>query len=492
MHRTATGLVVLLLATVFGCDSKPIPPKWVVVNSAAGGFSVSFPEQPKEVTNTAPVGSWTFTNHVLDVTHTDGWEWSAMWADYPPKVMALTTPENVFKNIRNGYERDRKAILSERAVSINGQPASEFEVDVGGGQIHRVRLCMVQNRLYQLMTYAPASSRNHPDVGKFMDSFALAGALPSTKPHAAEQPRDLFPTYGISLIPPATWTPQSRSQATIVAQWAITNFLGANLAQIRIETLQTTDPVLDNLAKSWAETWGGSLLQEETTLDGERAIRIRAEHKGWGIKIVEGVVAMHNGRLFVIAGGVMSGQECRKEVEAIRASWKWMACRHPSEFANDLPSQMPLKGSQLVVRVPAAAVIPDAGMERVNGHFCLHNIVSGKDEFCASFNVLPEDKEADFKQTYEAFRAKTNLAYRAAMDWVKVDPKGKAVMSNDLNTSAFTQDGKDATLIWAMRICDDRNPILVTFTVSHVSPQQMESYRDLAWNVVTSMRKQGE
>ena len=76
-------------------------------------------------------------------------------------------------------------------------------------------------------------------------------------------------------------------------------------------------------ARGLAKTWGGAVLAEPTTLDGIPAYRVRAEPRGPGLTPVEGVVAHHAGRLYLIMGGAVPGQAIAGEVEEVRRGWKW-------------------------------------------------------------------------------------------------------------------------------------------------------------------------
>ncbi len=80
-------------------------------------------------------------------------------------------------------------------------------------------------------------------------------------------------------------------------------------------------------AQGLAKDWGGAVVAEATTLDGAPAYRVRAESRGPGLKPVEGVVAHHAGRLYLIMGGAVPGQAVAGEVEEVRRGWKWARAR---------------------------------------------------------------------------------------------------------------------------------------------------------------------
>lgn len=94
-------------------------------------------------------------------------------------------------------------------------------------------------------------------------------------------------------------------------------------AMIKVDVGRPLDPGVDVTAEGLAEAWGGVVLKGETTLDGERALVIRSEHRGTGLQPVEGIAVFRNDRLYLIMGGVTEGHSVVDAVEKIRESWKW-------------------------------------------------------------------------------------------------------------------------------------------------------------------------
>ena len=94
---------------------------------------------------------------------------------------------------------------------------------------------------------------------------------------------------------------------------------------IMVDVGKPAATTLPEVAALFARAWGGRVLEEKTTLDGVEALRIRVEKPGDGLRPVEGVLALKDGRLYSLMGrGATPGQEVAAAVEEVRKGWKWV------------------------------------------------------------------------------------------------------------------------------------------------------------------------
>ena len=66
------------------------------------------------------------------------------------------------------------------------------------------------------------------------------------------------------------------------------------------------------------------MSREKLTLDGEPAFRVVAANDTPTLKPVEGIVAFHNGYVYMVLGGVTAEHQCHRQIEEICKGWKWM------------------------------------------------------------------------------------------------------------------------------------------------------------------------
>lgn len=83
-------------------------------------------------------------------------------------------------------------------------------------------------------------------------------------------------------------------------------------------------PTLQATAEGLAKGWKGKVLDETTTLDGVKALRVRVEEQGPGLKPVEAVLTLHEGRIYILMGGTVPGRSVIDQVEEVRKGWKWV------------------------------------------------------------------------------------------------------------------------------------------------------------------------
>ncbi|GAC1336000.1 MAG: hypothetical protein NVSMB14_03580 [Isosphaeraceae bacterium] len=95
-------------------------------------------------------------------------------------------------------------------------------------------------------------------------------------------------------------------------------------AMIMIDAGKPLDSDLKAAAEHFAKDWGGKVLDKMTTLDGEKALRFRVEKPKEGLHPVEGIVAIRDGRLWAVMGGVVPGHSVIDQVEGVRKGWKWI------------------------------------------------------------------------------------------------------------------------------------------------------------------------
>jgi hypothetical protein len=172
MKQKAALSLCLLFLLLEGC--KPAgSAAWVPVTSTVGKFRAAYPLKPSEYFSDVPFGTINLTLHHLASGRGDGCEYDVIWADFPPEYLAVTSSQVVLQSVRDGYVTGKKKVRSESLTTVNGNRARVLEADMGDGNVVRVKLFFVGNRVYNLMAVTPASSPDDPDTQKFFDSFAL-------------------------------------------------------------------------------------------------------------------------------------------------------------------------------------------------------------------------------------------------------------------------------------------------------------------------------
>jgi hypothetical protein len=109
-------------------------------------------------------------------------------------------------------------------------------------------------------------------------------------------------------------------------------------AMIMIDIGQPKYPDVETVASGLAKNWGARVLEDQTDLDGVLALRIRGENATSQVQPIEGVVAIHEGSVYMIMGGAVAGRSVADEVEEVRKHWRWTNTGVEPRSANDSSS----------------------------------------------------------------------------------------------------------------------------------------------------------
>ena len=87
--------------------------------------------------------------------------------------------DSFFENIINGtVQKIKGRLVSKKVIDLDGFPGREVKISfknegIGGDNIIRLRLLLVENALYLIQTITVAEKDDNEGIGKFMDSFKL-------------------------------------------------------------------------------------------------------------------------------------------------------------------------------------------------------------------------------------------------------------------------------------------------------------------------------
>lgn len=196
-----TIILLLIFATLFtlllSCDSDsapnikastrakiskdkekttPAPKATLPFYSKQGGFSIVFPDTPKEHkhTTTSEIGQIELTQYIhgKDDTHA----WVASFSDYPKRMIQLGNKEQLLKGIKHRILEDlRASTLSEEKIKLEDKydglsfvaKAKKKDLNIS------YKIFLVKNRVYQLSMYSSIAPIEAKDSTAFFGSFKL-------------------------------------------------------------------------------------------------------------------------------------------------------------------------------------------------------------------------------------------------------------------------------------------------------------------------------
>jgi hypothetical protein len=168
------------------------PQAWKEYSSAEGGFSILFPGTPGDNTqllDAAPGVQFKLRIHSLK---TSSAECSVMYADYPIPVGDPAVARGVLDNGAKGAVASVNAELLElKEIALDGHPGRYLKERMPRGEIMRVKMILVGQRMYQIAVTTPREEgvaaeavRQYDSVAdKFLNSFQLLKERPKGSAH---------------------------------------------------------------------------------------------------------------------------------------------------------------------------------------------------------------------------------------------------------------------------------------------------------------------
>ena len=105
----------------------------------------------------------------------EGVVYGVSYSDYSESLVKQTSTEKMLDSGRDGaLANTQSKLLSESAISLDGYPGREITASSPDGKFTaRVRVYLVNSRLYQTIVVIPNEVASSPDVLRFLDSFHL-------------------------------------------------------------------------------------------------------------------------------------------------------------------------------------------------------------------------------------------------------------------------------------------------------------------------------
>ncbi|MBM3995634.1 MAG: hypothetical protein FJ303_15995 [Planctomycetes bacterium] len=172
------GPVVLTLPLILGAAQDNVPPNWKLHETPEGRFAVAMPGTPvkKEQQVKTAKGELRVTIWIAE-----GRLDSSFVVSYTDYAKADAKPEDEDKRLeqacKGAIEKSRGKLRGEaRSIKLDGKhPGREIMIEKDGEVIARMRIYLVENRLFQVMVLGggPVFASKEKDVGVFLDSFRL-------------------------------------------------------------------------------------------------------------------------------------------------------------------------------------------------------------------------------------------------------------------------------------------------------------------------------
>jgi hypothetical protein len=147
-------------------EREAVDANWKEFISAAGGFSILFPDQPSEKTE----AMGTVDEHIIGLQTFA--EYSVRYADYPDPIVNEVMAHGILNSgVRHAISPDSK-LLERKEISLDGNMGKYLKERLPDGRILRAKLLLVGQRLFQIAITTPEENGKTDESLKFYDSVA--------------------------------------------------------------------------------------------------------------------------------------------------------------------------------------------------------------------------------------------------------------------------------------------------------------------------------
>ena len=164
----------LALPLLLGAAQDELPANWKVAAPKDAGFSAKMPGTPtekKQQVKTA-TGQLSVTLYIAEGRNESLFVVS--YTDYSEADLKKAPVDKRLDQARDGaVEKSGGKLRGEKKIELDGQPGREIVIENNGEVIAKMRIYLVQRRLYQVMVLGNEPTFKSKDVGTFLDSFRV-------------------------------------------------------------------------------------------------------------------------------------------------------------------------------------------------------------------------------------------------------------------------------------------------------------------------------
>jgi len=169
-----SSVAMLLFALASTLAYAGDEPEWKEFASKEGRFKVLMPGTPKQdqAETESDFGKGILHMNVVQAGKT---MYGANYCDFPAEIKKAPLKQ-LFDSSRDGAVANLEGKLAnEKDIKLGVHPGREIQIDVANGkQLFRVRVYLVDQRLYQVVILGTKEHATSKAADKFLDSFKLA------------------------------------------------------------------------------------------------------------------------------------------------------------------------------------------------------------------------------------------------------------------------------------------------------------------------------
>ncbi|HZL35156.1 MAG TPA: hypothetical protein VFC78_07595 [Tepidisphaeraceae bacterium] len=319
--------------------------------------------------------------------------------------------------------------------------------------------------------------------------IAVFAADPQPRVAALRQ----FPTVGVAFTPPAGWQEMTRDKHKMVAGWVSSDSRPRDIhAMIQVEAAKPTVDDAQATAKAMAGDWGGKVADSPLTLDGKPAWRVESPTPAKsGLQPVEGIIAMREGYVYMIMGGVTPGHSCHDAIESIRKSWKWTPIETPVKHLEFRDKPMIVFNNGVSINFPALMhTYPTKTPNRVLD-LGFYNLARNAPDFLAYVQqaAVPAGVKLDALENKLATNTQEKYKLAEAFVWHGLKGATPRAITQPVRIPPEAPDAlANGYVMWALIELPKGRLILINFTIVSENAPDRAEFEKAAQKIVGSVQ----
>jgi hypothetical protein len=164
------------LFIIVGSLSGPVctEPQWQRYTPEDARFEISMPAEPKFSLQYIDTGKNMLPLNMVSANPDMRDDFLVSWTDYSKAAKMPTASDRTFDKMRDALAQQKNAqVLSERSVTLRGNPGRFFTMRTEDGQVADVVFYFTRSRVYQVMAQTRCGDESKQSRERFIESFKL-------------------------------------------------------------------------------------------------------------------------------------------------------------------------------------------------------------------------------------------------------------------------------------------------------------------------------
>jgi hypothetical protein len=176
-YKACLSLALVALSSISSIGGTARADEWKEYSSPEGRFTVDLPGAPKQSKEKRQTKFGSVDAQLVIYSGGKDIFYGIAYLDYPESVVKAHRADELLDGASDSAVKGVKGgrVEGQEKISLGGNPGRQVIIDAPGNLTLTVRMYMVKNRLYQVISSVGKGKEKEADPKRFLDSFKFAG-----------------------------------------------------------------------------------------------------------------------------------------------------------------------------------------------------------------------------------------------------------------------------------------------------------------------------